>query len=289
MHFEVEIMNKSRFGMLVLVALIALTVIGPANATIVGHNWTNPLRRNFTDGYHGHVDIAYERGSTANLLITIENGRGFDAYFMVKIKMSWASENVTATPAEYKIFDGETHIFEANINIPSDVSNRYLHSYKIYSLWRAAPGDNWANDHTLTETEFAVYSSEQAEINSIRLKLDAYPGITPVPFLSSARARELMINATVHESLGVQSYSRGDFTDALDNYSKALSATEDAFAADTEYASKLEDSLVALMNSGQTYLSMQGYAFIIAAVGFFLIGIGAMIYLIRRSKPPAAA
>jgi len=285
--FEVEILNKSRFGMLVLVALIALTVIGPANATILEHNWTNPLRRNIYDDYLGNVNVAYERGSTANLIINIRNDRGFDAYFMVKVKMSWASDNVTATPSEYKILHGETHIFEAAINIPTDVSNRYLHSYTIYSLYRAAPGDNWANDDTETGTEFAVYSSEQSEINTIKLTLDAYPYWSPTPFLTSASARELMINASIHETLGEQSYSRGDFTDALDHYNKALSATEDAFAADTEYASSIGDALVAVMNAGQTYLSMQGYAYILAAIGFLLIGIGAIIYLIRRSKPPA--
>jgi len=280
-------MNKTRFGMLVLVALIALTIIGPANATILGYNWTNPLRRDFTDGYLGYVSVAYERGSTANLIINVQNNRAFDAYFMVKVRMSWASENVTATPSEYKIFRGETHIFEAEIDIPSDVPNSYKHSYTIYLLWRAAPGDNWASDDVETSSDFAVYSSEQSEINTIRLTLDAYPYWEPVLFLTSASARELMINASIHESLGSQSYSRGDFTGALEHYEKALSATEDAFAADTEYASSLEDSLVALMNAGQTYLSMQGYAFIIAAIGFLLIGIGAMIYLIRRSKPPA--
>jgi tetratricopeptide (TPR) repeat protein len=288
--FEVEILNKSRFGMLVLVTLIALAIIGPTNAnaaTITDYNWTDPIQRNFTDDYLGQVNVAYERGSTAHLLINVQNSRGFDAYFMVKVRMSWASENVTATPSEYKILAGESHIFEAEITIPTDVSNLYLHSYKIYSLYRAAPGDNWANDDTETGTKFAVYSSEQSQINTIKLTLDAYPYLTSMPFLTSGIARELMINASVHESLGEQSYSRGDFTDALDHYSKALSATEDAFAADTEYASSIGDSLVAVMNAGQTYLSMQGYAYILAALGFLLIGIGAIVYLIRRSKPPA--
>jgi hypothetical protein len=284
-------LSKSRFGMLALVALIALIGAGlaNANAVILSHNWTDPLRRNFTDDYLGWVSVAYERGSTANLIINVENYRGFDAYFMVKVKMTWASENVTAAPSEYKILNNENHIFEAEISIPSSVSNSYLHGYTIYTLWRAAPGDNWATDSIATGTAFAVYSSEQSQISTIKLTLDAYPYWSPIPFLTSATARELMINASIHESLGEQSYSRGDFTGALDHYNEALSATEDAFAADTEYLSSLGDALVAVMNSGQTYLSMQGYAFIIAAIGFLLIGIGAIIYLIRRSKPTAAA
>ena len=289
MNFEVEKLNKSRFGTLALVALIALTVteLANANAVIPNHNWTDPLRRNFTDDYLGWANVAYERGSTANLIINVGNARGFDAYFMVKVKMSWASENATATPSEYKILKDESHIFEAEINIPSTVSNSYKHSYTIYTLWRTAPGDNWATDNVATGSDFAVYSSEQSQINTIRLTLDAYPYWSPIPVLTSGTARELMINASIHENLGEQSYSRGDFTGALDHYNKALTATQDAFAADTEYASNLEDALVTVMNAGQTYLSMQGYAYILAAIGFLLIGIGAITYLIRRSKPPA--
>lgn len=282
-------MSKSRFGMLVLVALTALIVIAPApaNATILTYNWTNPLRRSGYDDYLGNVNVVYERGSTASMIINIRNNRGIDAYFTVRVQMSWASANVTATPAEYKILEDETHIFEASITIPTDAPNYYKHSFTIYSLWRAAPGDPWSTDEVEVYTDFAVYSSEQSQINTIRLTLDAYPYWSPIPFLTSGTARELMINASIHENLGEQSYSRGDFTGALNHYNKALTATQNAFAADTKYASNIENALVTVMNAGQTYLSMQGYAFIIASIAFLLIGIGAITYLIRRSKPPA--
>ena len=122
--------------MLVLAALTALTLIAPApaNATVLSYNWTNPLRRSFYDDYLGSVSVAYERGSTANMIINIRNNRAFDAYFTVRVRMSWASANVTATPSEYKILEDESHIFEASITIPSDVSNYYTHSFTIYSL-----------------------------------------------------------------------------------------------------------------------------------------------------------
>jgi hypothetical protein len=275
--------------MLILAALTALTLItpAPANATVLDYNWTNPIRRSGYDDYLGSVSVAYERGTTANMIINIRNNRGIDAYFRVAVQMSWASSNVTATPTEYKILQGESHVFEAAIAIPSDVSNLYKHSYAITSQWRAAPGDPWITDDVETYGDFAVYSTEQSQIYNIGLTLQAYPYWSPIPFLTSGTARELMINASIHESLGEQSYMRGDFTGALDHYNKALTATQDAFAADTEYASNLEDALVQAMNAAQTYLSMQGYAFIIASIAFLLIGIGAITYLVRRSKPPA--
>lgn len=288
MDLEERILHKSRYGILALVALIALTAIGPTNALILNYNWTNPIRRNFYDDYLGSVNVAYERGTTANMIINIRNNRGVDAYFRVAVQMSWATGNVTGTPSEYLIPEGESYTFEAAIPIPNDASNLYKHSGTITSQWRATPSDNWATDDIETFGDFAVYSSEQAQINTIKLTLDAYPSLSPIPFLTSPTARELIINATVNENLGEQSYSRANFTDALTHYNKALTATEDAFAADTDYATSLSNSLVAAMNAGQTYLSMQGYAFIIASIAFLLIGIGAIVYLIRRSKPPAA-
>lgn len=285
--FEERKLNRSRYGILALVALIALTAIGPAYASILNYNWTNPLQRNFYDDYLGPVNVAYERGTTATMIINIRNNRGTNAYFRVAVQMSWASGNVTATPVEHQIPMGESYTFEAAIPIPNDASNLYKHSGTITSQWRVTPTDNWVTDDVETFGDFAAYSSEQAQINTIKLTLHAYPSLSPIPFLTSPTARELIINATVNENLGEQSYSSGNFTDALSHYNKAMTATEDAFAADTDYATSLSNSLVAAMNAGQTYLSMQGYAFIIASIAFLLIGIGAIVYLIRRSKPPA--
>ena len=283
-------MMKKQLGMLAFMALISLVIImpKPTEATITGTPlWTNPTRRSYTDGYYGTVNIAYDRNATAVLLVTIRNNRGLDAYFLAKVKMDWATSNVTST--DYKIKAGESYVFEMQITIPSNVSNRYMHTYTVYSLYRNAPGDNWSNDDWGSYGGFVVYSPEQSTANSLKMNLDAYPSYSYAPFLNSAKARELMTNASLEENLGDQSYARGDFTGAVDHYQAAVGNTKKAYTSDTDYLSNFENTVVGLVNAGETYLSFQGWAFFVAAIGFLLMGVGVIVYLIRRSKPPVPA
>lgn len=122
-----------------------------------------------------------------------------------------------------------------------------------------------------------------------KTKLDQYPPLyyygSFIPILTSSEARELITNASIYENMAAESYSRGDFAGARDNYEAALDYTVEAFAADTEHLSSFEDSVQKLVNAGQTYLSFQGWGFVLAALGFLLIGIGIVVYLVRRSKP----
>jgi hypothetical protein len=280
-------MMKKQFAMLAFMALISLMIImpKPAEATIAGTPlWTNPARRSYTDGYYGTVNIAYDRDATAVLLITIRNNRGSDAYFLATAKMDWDTNNITST--DYMIKAGESHAFETQITIPSNVSNLYMHTYTVYSQYRYAPDDSWSIDDLDSLGGFVVYSPEQSTANSLIMELNAYPSYSYAPFLSSAKAKELVTNASLEKNLGDQSYARADFTAARDHYQKALDNTEKAFTSDTDYLSNFENTLVGLVNAGQTFLSFQGWAFFVAAIGFLLMGVGVIVYLIRRSKPP---
>lgn len=281
-------MMKKTLGMLAFVALISMVMIlsKPAEATITGTPlWTNPARRNYTDGYYGAVNVAYNQGATAVLLIMIRNNIGTDAYFSVKVKMDWAAAN--ATSADYMIKDGDSYTFEVQITIPSNVSNLYTHTYTIYSLYRFGPGNDWSLDDVDSNSGFVVYSPDQSAANSLIMELNAYPSYSFAPFLSSAKARELMTNASLESNLGDQSYARADFTGARTHYQNALDNTEEAFTADTDYLSNFETAVVGLVSAGQTFLSFQGWAFFVAAIGFLLMGVGVIVYLVRRSKPSA--
>ncbi|MEM2463703.1 MAG: hypothetical protein QXY07_03365 [Candidatus Bathyarchaeia archaeon] len=272
-------------GALVILVL-AISFIDTAQASISSHIWTNPKRRNYTDLYYGYVNVAYERGSTANLLVAVANYYSSDAYFRVRVKMDWASENVTSQ--ELLVKRGETQVFELNISIPSTVSNMYLHSYIIYSEYKFAVNEAWKSDSVRQGSEFAVYSQVQSQALSYKQQLDAYPSypyLYPTPFLGSAKARELLINASVLKSLGDQAYQTANFEGARNYYKAALENVQKAYSLDTQYLSSLENALVGLMNAGQNYLSFQGIAFLIASVGFLLMGIGVLIYLVRKSKP----
>lgn len=278
---------KKQYGMLALITLISLMIISPkpAEATIIGTPlWTNPTRRSYTDGYYGTVNVAYDRGATAVLLVTVRNNRGADAHFQATVKMDWDTGNVTST--DVMINTTESHTFEIQITIPSDASNLYMHTYTVYSQYRHNSSYSWSIDDIDSNSGFVVYSPEQSTANSLKMELGAYPSYSYTPFLSSSKARELVTNASLEENLGDQSYARADFTAARDHYQNALDYTKRAFASDTDYLSNFENTMTGLLNAGQTYLSFQGWAFLIAAIGFLLIGVGIIVYLIRRSKPP---
>lgn len=288
-HSEVKTMKKKLFRILVFMALISLTVIRPTEATITWRKWANPARTSYLDNYYETSVIAYDRGTTAILLVTVENNHNDSAYFRVRVKIDWADDNVTST--EHKISKGKSHNFEIEIVIPDTASNRYIHTYTIYSEYRFAPGDPWTHDDDERHINLVVYSPEQSEANSLKEKLDAYPPYyyySQIPLLSSSKFRELMINASLHKSNGAKSYARGDFAGARDHYKLALNYTIEAYASDTEYLSSLEVALVGIINAGESYLSFQGWAFFVASLGFLLMGIGVIVYLVRRSKPQAS-
>lgn len=278
-------MKKSKvYVTMVLALFVFFSFLGSANAYISSHTWANPKRRNYNDSYYGWVNVAYVRGSTAKLIVVVQNNRGADYYYRARVLMDWASENVTSTAKFIKA--RQTEIIELDVPVPSDVSNIYLHTYRIYTEYSPTGTAPWYHDDVIGGSGFAVYSSVQSEAILFKQKLDAYPSWYPMPFLTSAKARELIINANILESLGNQAYETGNFNEARDYYYAALDNIQKAYAFDTQYLSSLESAIVGLMNSCQGYLSFQGYAFIIVSIGFLLMGIGVVVYLVRRSKPP---
>lgn len=281
-------MKKKLFSILVLMVSISLAAIRPTGAEIEYINWTNPTRRNYYDSYYGASVTAYDQKTTAILTVNIYNNRfSPHAYFTVKVKMDWAADNAT-TVEDYKIQYGQSHVFEVSISIPETASERYRHVYTIYPVYREAPGDDRKSDRSETYSDLVIYTPEQSEANSKKNELDAYPYWYYTPVLSSSKAREQMINASLNERMGDQSYATGDFAGALDYYKAALDSTNEAYASDTEYLSSFEVTLVQLIAAGTSYLTFQGWAFFVASLGFLLIGIGVIVYLMRRSKPPTS-
>ncbi len=283
--------HAGAFRIIAFMLLISVLVMGSASAYITDYNWTNPERRSYYDTYYDKYVTAYEGGTTAVLTVTV-NGRwtssGY-ANYTVKVKMDWATENATSTETDYQIAYGDTHTFKVEIEISNTTSNIYPHGYTIYSLYREALNDSLATDEVEKYNDLVVYSSEQSEAMQLKTKLDRYPPLyyygAFIPILTSSEARELITNATIYESMADESYARGDFVGARDNYAAALDYTIEAFAADTGHLTSFEDAVQKLVNAGQSYLSFQGWAFLLAALGFLLIGVGIVVYLVRKSKP----
>jgi len=289
-HEVITMKRKTLLICSILVALALIPAIQPVQApTIEQWNWVTPVYEG-TDDYHGLDVIAYKVGTTATLIVKVFNDRA-KAPFKVRVHMSWATENKTSD--EKEIQSGQWYTFQIGIPIPNVTiaSNLVLHSYRIYVEYVEGITVRWLP--VVSGSNFAVYSAEQADAQLLKQEYTVWRnsystsagGITALLGMTS-EAKELWTKAAVESYLGGESYKGGSFSDAKTHYGNALNYTKDAITSDIEKTASLEDALIGLVDAGKSLLSMQGYAYLIASIGFLLIGVGALIYLIRRSRPP---
>lgn len=282
------IVLKKQLLILALLAAIALApVIKPVAAAphLQSTRWLAPLFSG-TDPYYDASVVAYEAGSTAKLLIRVHNDYAVSSEIKVRVLMDWMTANVTSE--EVTVDGGEYYTFELSVSVPatSEASNLYLHSYVIYYEYTTntdppviidvqdGGGDN-----------FAVYSSDQADITDVKRQLDAIDGYSSI--YVTASARDLLIKARTEESLGETMYDKGDFASSLTNYNNALNYTLTGISTDIAKMTLIEDSVLGVMDSMKNSMSMMGYGSLLFGIGFLFIGIGAIIYAIRRPRAPA--
>jgi len=276
-----------------LAALTLAATLRPVYAPYIERwDWVTPVFEG-TDDYFGTSVIAYKAGTTATLMVKLFNDLSSKAPFKVKVHMSWATENVTST--EKEIQPGQWYTFQVAISIPDTTvaSNLVLHSFRIYVEYVVSSVVYWITPIP-SGSNFAVYSADQADYQNLKKEYDSWrdsyaPGGLMAFFGMTAKAREMWTKAAVESYLGRESYRIASFSDAKTHYQTALNQTKEAISTDVDKSASFEDALVGLVDAGKNFLSMQGYAYIIFSIGFLFMGIGAMIYLIRRSRPPATA
>jgi hypothetical protein len=294
----------------VLMALAVVSAIQPAQAEAVNRgSWIAPAYAG-TDAFYGGVQIvAYKTGTTATLAVLITNtlfptATMSGAYMLVL--MDWATTNATSG-APVDIPANQFHLFEVSIPVPdtTTASNLYLHSFRVWIRYShpvagVSTMEHWeitADPNMPTSNNFAVYSADQLDYQNLRRQVMAlgntYLALPAGMILGmgmgmTSDAKDSWAKAAVEAALGDISYLQGSFSDAKTHYDTALNHTQDAITSDVEKTASFEDSVIGFVDAGKSCLSMLGIAFPIFGVGFLLMGIGVVIYLIRRSKPPAA-
>jgi hypothetical protein len=280
---------RKQLLILALLAAIALApVIKPVAAVphiVTTPKWLTPTFSG-TDSYHDTTVIAYEAGTTAKLLIRVYNDYATSSEIQIRVFMDWMTANVTSE--EVTVAGGKYHTFEISIPIASvsEASNVYLHSYTIYFEYTTNTDPPVIIESVYsTGSNFAVYSADQADIVEITRQLDAmgfYSGI-----YVTAAARELLLKAGTEESLGAQTYDRGEFASSLTHYTNALNYTQTGISTDITKMTVIEDTVIGVLDSMKGSMSMMGYGSLLFGIGFLFIGIGVIIYSIRRPRPSA--
>jgi hypothetical protein len=277
----------------VLVAALNLPV---GRASITNYNWIDTVARSQYDEFYGTFVTAYEENTSALLVVGVSN----DIYSVplnvsaVTVGFDWGVNysSTECSPANpFVITSGQSHVFTINFTLPSALlaSNLVTHGYTIYveSVNSTTGPTALVSSWTMSGDDFAVFSMDQASAYEYEQELLAYPtSNNGIPFLS-ANARQLLQESNVAKTLGGDSYSQGDFSAAATYYQSALDELQQAWSNETSEWTTVENAITSLLQGGGNLLTMQGYAWLLFAVGFLIMSFGVLIYLTRkRTLPP---
>ena len=289
--------RKMKKKLLVIVSALIVTAMLASGlpcvkADISSVTWIEPAYRGWDDFFERSV-IAYLIGDEAKAMVTVYNHLGQKAYVSVAIQMDWIAENYTATESNYPIDPYQSHTFEVIVPISTTVNTFVVHSYTIFvSYYDKSFGGTLIDFEDETYTDFAVYSQDQKDAQDYKEEIDtwqnAYSTISMAAMWYSTKFKEYWAKAAVEESLGDESYSKGDFAAAKDHYERALNYTRQAIEGDIETSTKIETILLDIGGSVKDLLLFQGWAYLLVGIGFLLMGIGVVVYLVRRSGHKAS-
>jgi hypothetical protein len=277
------------------VALVAAINMPAAKASINNYNWISPAVRNSLDTFYGTYVTAYEEETTATLVVSVSN----DYYLgqlnvsAVKVGFDWGI-NYTSSECSinnpFGIPSLQSHVFTINFTVPSALfaSNLVTHSYTLYveNVNSTTGNKEIISSWTQNGSGFAIFSADQAAAREYKQEVEAYPtsNLNGIPFLT-ANARQLLEQSNIAKTLASDNYMRGDFSKAKSYYNNSLNYIQQAWSNETEKWSTFEDAIASMLQGGGSLLMMQGYAWLIFAIGFLIMSFGVLIYLTRRRTP----
>lgn len=273
------------------ILLISISSIPAAKASIDNHNWLGALMKEY-DSFYGTSVTSFEEGTTATLDVKVESDYWYPRPTNVSaviVGFDW-NTNYTSTEVNStnisRIPYGQYRIFRITFTLPSvsEAPNSMTHRYTIY-VEHANSTDHKISTWTTTRTNFVVFSSSQAGAYRARKEYQVYGTPFGIGFFT-AEAREAIQKASVAAGWGSTQYTAGDFGGSKTSYENALELTKQAWANETERWGSFEDTFEGLLKGYDTLLTMQGYAWIVFGIGFFFMGIGVMVYLVRKSGAP---
>jgi hypothetical protein len=283
-------------GIVLCAAVLVAALNTPAGrASINNYNWISTAVRNQYDSFYGSSITAYEENTTAFLVVSVSN----DYYLgqlnvsAVKVGFDWGtnySSSECSPNNPFGIAASQSHVFTINFTVPSVLfaSNLVRHDYTIYveSVNSTTLPNRVTNSWAVNSDGFVVFSTDQAAANDYAQQVNAYPtsNINGIPFLT-ANARQLLQESNVAKNLASASYTRGEFSQAAAYYKNALDYMQQAWSNETSKWSTFEDAIAALLQGSGNMLTMQGYAWLIFAIGFLIISFGVLIFLVRKRTP----
>lgn len=199
----------------------------------------------------------------------------------------------------------ESHYFDFSFTADTNIlSNLWAHTYTIYvdvqdnSGWKY--DDYWVRawNYYYPSYKFVVYLPDQKAVVDLSMEYYSYRSSYPPYSFQTVSARLLATKADAEATTAQKFVTLGNFTEAKTHYQAAVSLYEQAFDAEKEKGTAIEDAELnatidtadaalkeadAAMLQAQATMN-QSYGYILLGLGFILIGIGAIIYAAKKPK-----
>jgi hypothetical protein len=118
---------------------------------------------------------------------------------------------------------------------------------------------------TESDTDFAVYSSDQNDAMAVKQQLAAIG----TPGVATAGSREQMAKAAMEEQLGDQQYAAGNLDEAKTHYDQAFTYMDKALKGDKD---------------PNFFKAVEPAGTLLLGIGMVLLALGVIAYVIRRPK-----
>ncbi len=291
-----------------LVSTISMTMIAPAKAGINIGMWQPP-----------YVDIdgtvIYKDGTTASALMVIVN----DAVPLMNVsKITFnfytlgMNRSLDLSPPQQLQHD---QVGAFTVSFTADVTAFYpgaSYTFNVIIEWvNATTGPmrnvgSWTYPRTSLGMElFRAYPAAQVDAIDSLQKYQAYYNFYFFYNWRSVLAQEKANKAVIVKGLGDTSYNRGNYASAVISYNNANAYWEEAISEEGDWRTLVDNAdLNVSLTQASASMRMADAAFLEAsaamtnangwffigigfAIGFSLIGIAAVIYALRKPKPPA--
>jgi len=290
------------FALVVLAfGLITTMTVHTAKAEIESTSWLGSFFTWGDDSYYGRSVYGYEEGSTATLLVEVENHLATQMNVsQIIVGFDWNINYTTILTEVAVLKAGETRFLTTTLIVPNTTiaSNLFLHGYTVYVKHVNATG-GLAGTMTKAYTSdltrlFAVYSADQADAREISKIISGM--VTPIEGFNSTNANLWWAKATNESKIAEILYKQGDFAGAKEHYNKALNYKNQAFIAEQTTTGGVQDAQLTLIDAQiRSYEATANYLNGLSSM-WVLIGVAAVLFAIgyiirgfatlRKPMPP---
>ena len=302
----------------VLTLAFSTARIGPAQAHVTQFQWLPPYIS------ISGSQVVYEDDSTASLAVSVQNHMSVKmnvSKVVIEFYTMGKNKTLDVLTSPHQILPGHTEIFTVSFTAQvSEAIANMLHRYDIIVEHVNATGAK-VGDFTYwwTVPYFVVYSSGQVDAMEAQMEYSAYYNKFASWSWQSAEALQKATQAEIEAMTGLMYLQRGEYAFATTQYNRAVTLYEEALTAELDYITTWSDAQLnvsltqaaaamktadatlveanaAMLEANATKVQADaamtnayGWYFIGIgfAIGWTLMGIGVIIYALRKPKPLA--